>query len=179
MQITDQQFIDALHKVCDDSPNKQAPGAYFNNGEAYCVVGKALASIEESLCPRNNTLLADRLLTHYGCSSKVATAGMLAQYVNDQGEVWSEVKAAFDWALEFAPVGVPTYELVVRYRMSKDPGMYGPMKTYASGGYISATVASPVSLVGCNCGACSLFNGSKATTTFPAVLAQKDHALTA
>jgi hypothetical protein len=181
VQITDQQFIDAMRTTCDANPTRQAPGAYMSNGHAYCVIGKALASIEESLCPKTNALLADALLLGLGCSSRVARAGMLAQYLNDQGQHWETVGKAFTWALEHIKTDMPTYVMVTLYRnaglmpyVQPTYAYVTPASMYSKGGMITTNLFPEVSMT------TDLFNpcaSMKYSVANP--LMQKDHALTA
>lgn len=165
MQITDQQFITALHAATEAHPYNTAPGTYYRDGEAYCVVGKALALISKDLCPRDNAVLAEPLLLGLGCSPRVATAAAVAQYYNDQGSCWIEVREAFDFVLEnYAGVAIPTYEWIARHRASL--GM-PRMMTQFSGGYTTS----------------GNIKAATVTCTFTLVPKpveyQKDHALTA
>jgi hypothetical protein len=111
MQITDQQFIDAMHKAVEIAGcNNSAPGRYRDvSGAPSCVIGFALAQINRSLVPWDNTNLAKALLLAYGCSDQVAVAGHYAQAANDLGCLWGVVVAIFDEALELARAGV--YEI--------------------------------------------------------------------
>lgn len=108
MQITDQQFIEAMHNAvkiagCDNT----APGRYRDmTGAPSCVIGFALAQINMSLVPWDNSNLAKELLLAYGCSEQVANAGHYAQAANDLGCLWEDVVAVFDRALELARAGV-------------------------------------------------------------------------
>jgi hypothetical protein len=110
MQITDQQFIDAMELAVQEKGGGHiAPGSYWSpdpfgnsGGEAFCIVGYALFKIDEKLCPRDNKHMADTLLAAYGCSRPVAWAGYAAQHANDNRIPWHEVLKTFKWGLAHA-----------------------------------------------------------------------------
>jgi hypothetical protein len=110
MQITDQQFIDAMELAVQEKGGSHiAPGSYWSpdpfgrtGGEAFCIVGYALYKIDEKLCPRNNSHMADVLLSAYGCSRPVAWAGYAAQHANDSRLPWRDVLKTFKWGLAHA-----------------------------------------------------------------------------
>lgn len=101
IKITDERFIAAMRQVVkEQGENHVAPGVYQSKGEAYCIIGTALASIDKRLCPKNNLMLAEELLRHHGCSLAVAMAAHAAQYANDTAMRWGEVLEVFVWGLK-------------------------------------------------------------------------------
>lgn len=107
MQITDQQFIDAMYKAVERGGcNRVAPGRYRDNdGAPSCIVGMALAQIDLDLVPWNNSNLAYGLLREHGCSERVALAAHWAQYANDASLGWGDVKTVFNDALSLYDQG--------------------------------------------------------------------------
>lgn len=108
MQITDQQFIDAMHKAVEVGGCKNsAPGRYRDStGAPSCVVGMALAQISMDLVPWNNKHLAKPLLMMRGCSFEVAEAAHYAQCANDMGLFWGDVIEVFDKSLSLLRRGL-------------------------------------------------------------------------
>lgn len=102
MQITDQQFIDAMSlAVKEKGGHNTAPGAYWSPVQgAYCIVGYALWKIDQGLCPKTNQHMAHTLLTQLGCSKRVAESAYAAQYANDMSESWAVCLEVFEYALK-------------------------------------------------------------------------------
>jgi hypothetical protein len=185
--ITDEQFIDALHAVTTATPNACAPGSYRMNGAPFCVVGKALAHIDDALCPDNNEYLAYMLLTKRGCSPEVAAAGEVAQGLNDRGLPWQLVRHGFDRALTLVSQGLNRYqvrdrvvsELALNFRI---PVAYvpDPVTTGSLEKQLVALNAAFTSLTTvANAMAISMCSVSTSTTATVTVSKKKDHALVA
>jgi hypothetical protein len=120
VQITDQQFIDAMSQaVKDKGPSHSAPGSYWNasKGEAYCIVGYALSLIDKSLCPTNNSHMANTLLPMLGCSRRVGDAAYAAQGLNDRNVGWEQVHDAFLYGMQVWREDMP---LPVLFNMVQD-----------------------------------------------------------
>jgi hypothetical protein len=160
-------------------PQHSAPGAYRCNGQSFCIVGVALEQIDCSLVPENNHLLAFDLLSMFGCSDKVAAAGFVAQYLNDQNLEWSKVLEGFNLALEmFKPEDghdkARDLTMRVQMKMRREvmlSRMQMDMSGYATGGYIGAPTVS--NWIG------GKITVNQITSTAFATLYQKDHALVA
>jgi uncharacterized protein YukE len=119
-QITDEQFAAAMERAVKDKGQwHQAPGSYRTSttGEAYCIVGYALSTLGEGLCPIDNSKNADVVLKALGCSERMAMAAFAAQYSNDRGQHWGQVLAAFRAALRFWHPGIDTLYLIRRAEM--------------------------------------------------------------
>jgi hypothetical protein len=116
-QITDEQFAAAMERAVKDKGQwHQAPGSYrmSTTGEAYCIVGYALSTLGEGLCPIDNSKNADVVLKALGCSERMAMAAFAAQYSNDRGQHWGQVLAAFRAALMLWHPGIETLDLICR-----------------------------------------------------------------
>lgn len=176
---TDEEFIRAMRRVVKEQGEDHiAPGAYWSADGAYCIIGKALYSIDSALCPRNNQMLAEELLMHVGCSPRVAMAAHVAQFANDAGMQWGDVLAVFRWGLENWRPGVDkgrfTHEAVYmhpqRTAESIFPTAVKPEKMIAA--YLSQDAIFPVMTWG---GSTVVHSGMPPAS----LLSKKEHALTA
>jgi hypothetical protein len=175
-QITDRQFIDAMElAVKEKGGHTMAPGAYRVHGAAFCIVGYALARIDERLCPRDNQQMADQLLPQLGCSQRVAMAAFAAQHANDMARTWDECLAVFRYGLEIWHEGVDLGAFMNRALMGSRQAqvmesLHKPViSAYAKGGYIDLNEVE----------FCFTWGGTVAAVHAGPVLIKKDHALTA
>jgi hypothetical protein len=120
VKITDQQFIDAVHKAvelrgADYKWSRYTPGALTPSGgpayqtpdgEGSCLIGFALMQIRKSACPPNGLdATASIVLRPLGLSPRVASAARVAQIAQDQGTRWGDVLWMFNWALQAEHLG--------------------------------------------------------------------------
>jgi len=117
MQITDQQFIDAMEQsIAQKGPGHKAEATYTLCGEAECIIGYALNVIGKEFLPTSNSMLAEPMLLSLGASHKVAAAAHAAQYLNDSGFRWGAVLWGFKHAIATHVPGESTNSLIVRVR---------------------------------------------------------------
>jgi hypothetical protein len=123
MRITDQQFIQAVRdSVAEKGGDHRADATYYSPfvGGAACIVGYALAKIDQRLCPTSNQHMANVLLPQMGVSRRVAIAAYAAQHLNDSGFKWKYVLSGFEWGLANLRDGVSEAVAITEVRRLAD-----------------------------------------------------------